>query len=57
MSIESKKENLTRNIKAINDKIEKLETQRSLYQLTLNKLEERLEEGQPANQPSQPGQE
>lgn len=52
MSIQSKKENLTKNIKSINDKIQKLELQRELYQLTLDKLEERIEEGQPEDQDS-----
>lgn len=52
MSIKSKKENLIKNIKSIDDKIQKLELQKKLYQLTLDKLEERIEEGQSEDQSS-----
>lgn len=52
MSIQSKKENLKVNIKSIEDKIKKLNLQRELYQLTLDKLEERDEEAQPTGQDS-----
>ena len=52
MSIKSKKENLIKNIKSIDNKIQKLELQKKLYQLTLDKLEERDEEAQPTGQDS-----
>ena len=52
MSIKSKKENLIKNIKSIDDKIQKLELQKKLYQLTLDKLEERIEEEQSEDQSS-----
>ena len=39
MSKQDKKENLKRNIQAINDKIKKLELQKELYQLSLDNLE------------------
>jgi prefoldin subunit 5 len=57
MSIESKSENLKKSIGAITDKIEKLELQKKLYQLTLEKLEKTAKEVSAEVQEKQASQE